>query len=469
MATNVEYILSLKDQFSKGVDDAKRSVDGLDNKISSLKGGMKNMFSGLAMGAGMAGFQMLTDAVVSFGQNAIKEFEEAQKISEELQRTLRTVGRESYFDGLIIESNDLAEAFKGLYDNDDIIVAQTKLINYGKVTREEISKLIPVIADLSAKEGIDLVQATESVINIMAGRGGNTLRQYGLSVKGTATEHDRLNLILGEFQQKLDGSVETYARSAQGIAQTNKVLLANIEENFGQSFANIKMKVMPVITSLLNGLNLLLASKSEYEKIRGQNIANQKGDQISGLLNAGENKYREARKKGLITEKQEREATIKYYNKKELDLVTSYNETQAQLKRTKDPAYNTDNVNIGKLNDNLAEYGNQLEIVRKKRTLYVDSIRPDINKVVNPAGDTAETPTKNLASTSKKNAPIARTNVTRSQATGSKAITINVSIKDLIGTNNMNITNVKEGANKLQDMVVSALTGAINDFQLIAE
>jgi hypothetical protein len=33
----------------------------------------------------------------------------------------------------------------------------------------------------------------------------------------------------------------------------------------------------------------------------------------------------------------------------------------------------------------------------------------------------------------------------------------------------MNITNVKEGANKLQDMVVSALTGAINDFQLIAE
>jgi hypothetical protein len=303
----------------------------------------------------------------------------------------------------------------------------------------------------------------------MAGRGGNTLRQYGLSVKGTATEHDRLNLILGEFQNKLNGSIETYAKTAQGIAQTNKVLLANIEENFGQSFANIKMKVMPVITTLLNGLNLLLASKSEYEKIRGQNIANQKGDQISGLLNAGENKYREARKKGLITEKQEREATIKYYNKKELDLVTSYNETQAQLKRTKDPAYNTDNVNIGKLNDNLAEYGNQLEIVRKKRTLYVDSIRPDINKVVNPAGATAETPTKNLASTSKKNAPIARTNVTRSQATGSKAITINVSIKDLIGTNNMNITNVKEGANKLQDMVVSALTGAINDFQLIAE
>jgi cation transport ATPase len=60
-------------------------------------------------------------------------------------------------------------------------------------------------------------------------------------------------------------------------------------------------------------------------------------------------------------------------------------------------------------------------------------------------------------------------NTTRSQATGSKAITINVSIKDLIGVNNMNITNVKDGINKLQDMVVGALTGAVNDFQLIAE
>jgi hypothetical protein len=228
---------------------------------------------------------------------------------------------------------------------------------------------------------------------------------------------------------------------------------------------------MPFITDLLNGMNLLLASKSEYEKIRGQNIANQKGDQISGLLNVTENRYRDARKKGLITEKQEREATIKYYNKKELDLVTSYNNTQAQLKKTKDPAFNSDNVNIGQLNDNLAEYGNQLDIVRKKRTLYVDSVKSDINKAFNPnAGvETVGVPKATLGSTPKANTRAIGSNVSRSQATGSKAITINVSIKDLIGVNNMNITNVKDSMNKLQDMVVGALTGAVNDFQLIVE
>jgi hypothetical protein len=473
MATNVEYVLSLKDQFSSKIDNANKSVNKLESNVSSLKGGMKSMLSGFAMGVGIGAFEALSEAVVSFGQNAIKEFEEATRISNELQRTLKTVGRESYYDSLINESNDLAKTFKNLFDNDDIVVAQTKLINYGKLTRSEMSALIPIIADLSAKEGIDLAQATESVINIMAGRGGATLRQYGLTVKGTSTEHERLNLILGDFQNKLKGSVETYALSAQGIQQTNKVLLANIEENFGQSFANIKMKVLPVITSLLNGMNLLLASKSEYEKIRGGIIANQKGDQITGLLNISEKRYSDARKKGLITEKQEREATIKYYNQKELDLVNSYNRDQATLKKATDPAFNSDNINVKELSDNLAEYGNQLDIVRKRRTSYVETTKKDFSTAFNPNADAGAglvTPpaTKTALSKTPKNSAIS-SNTSRSQATGSKAVTINVSIKDLIGVNNMNITNVKDGANKIKDMVVSALTGAVNDFQIIAE
>lgn len=467
MSTNVEYILSLKDQFSNKLDNANKSVNKLESNIGSLKSGMGSLMNGLAMGAGIGIFESLSSAVISFGTNAIREFEEASKISNELQRTLQTVGRQTYFDSLINEANDLATSFHNLYDNDEIITAQTKLINYGKITRGEISKLLPVIADLSAKEGIDLAQATEKVIDIMAGRGGITLRQYGLSVKGVGTEHDRLNLILGEFQNKLKGSADTYAETAQGIEQTNKVLMANIEENFGKSFSNIKMKVLPIITDLLNGMNTLLASTKEMQNIRGQNIATQKGDQISGLLNASEKRYSDARKKGLITEKQEREATIKYYNKTELDLVNNYNRTLAEQKKATDPAYNSDNINIGKLADNLAEYGNQLEIVKKRRIAYIESGKSDLNKVFNPNGESGLVPpptTSTMANSSKTKAM--SNNTSRSQATGSKSVTINVSIKDLIGTNNMNITNVKEGMNKLQDIMVTTLTNVLNDSQL---
>ena len=57
----------------------------------------------------------------------------------------------------------------------------------------------------------------------------------------------------------------------------------------------------------------------------------------------------------------------------------------------------------------------------------------------------------------------------KTKATGSKSVTINVSIKDLIGTQNINTTNIKEGGAKIRDMIVQVLTGAVNDFQVVAE
>jgi hypothetical protein len=57
----------------------------------------------------------------------------------------------------------------------------------------------------------------------------------------------------------------------------------------------------------------------------------------------------------------------------------------------------------------------------------------------------------------------------KTKASGSKSVTINVSIKDLIGIQNINTTNLKEGAGKIRDLVVSVLTGAVNDFQVVAD
>ena len=57
----------------------------------------------------------------------------------------------------------------------------------------------------------------------------------------------------------------------------------------------------------------------------------------------------------------------------------------------------------------------------------------------------------------------------KSVAQGTKVTTINVSIKDLIGEYNMNVTNVREGSEKVKQMVVDALMGAVNDFQLIVQ
>jgi hypothetical protein len=57
---------------------------------------------------------------------------------------------------------------------------------------------------------------------------------------------------------------------------------------------------------------------------------------------------------------------------------------------------------------------------------------------------------------------------TKTSAVGSKSVTINVQINDMIKEFNINTTNVTEGANKLKQIITQALTGAVNDFQITA-
>lgn len=56
----------------------------------------------------------------------------------------------------------------------------------------------------------------------------------------------------------------------------------------------------------------------------------------------------------------------------------------------------------------------------------------------------------------------------KNKANGSKSVTINVTIQKL-GETHISVTNMKDGSKKLHDAVTEALTGAVNDFQIVAE
>jgi hypothetical protein len=53
-------------------------------------------------------------------------------------------------------------------------------------------------------------------------------------------------------------------------------------------------------------------------------------------------------------------------------------------------------------------------------------------------------------------------------ATGTKSVTINISIGKLIETFKVQTTNMGEGAGKIKEKVAETLLGAINDSQIVA-
>jgi hypothetical protein len=57
----------------------------------------------------------------------------------------------------------------------------------------------------------------------------------------------------------------------------------------------------------------------------------------------------------------------------------------------------------------------------------------------------------------------------KTKATGNKNITINVAIKDLIGSFTTNVTNLKESNDQLRRLVIETLASGVNDFQVVAD
>lgn len=85
---------------------------------------------------------------------------------------------------------------------------------------------------------------------------------------------------------------------------------------------------------------------------------------------------------------------------------------------------------------------------RKKEKFLLGMKRPPIKSAI---GDAASKPGKGS---------------TRTEAQGSKVLTINVSVNNLVKEFTVQTTNIKEGANKLQEIVTNALKNALNDSQI---
>lgn len=246
-------------QATKGLLQQLHTVENqlgvLSTKAQSLPskfGGIgQALMGGLGLGAGAFGAEALVSGVVGFVGGAIDEILEAEKATRNLELALEAIGKKNYLEGLLTEATELSQKFNNLYDNDEIAQAQTEFVKYGKVTRQELKQLTEVSIELASKLGIDVVTASNKVIDILAGRGSSTLRDFGLSTKDAKTETERMNLVLVDLANKVKGASIAYANSAEGMRKQNELLVANAKENIGA-------KLLPIYEGFLKGLGDLL-------------------------------------------------------------------------------------------------------------------------------------------------------------------------------------------------------------------
>jgi hypothetical protein len=259
------------------VENQMTAVSGKAQTMGNKLGGLgMSIVGGLGVGFGVgAAVSFLSDSF----NTAIAEYENAEKQARLLQGTLKSLGNEQYFDGLMLEATKLSETFKYL-DNDDIISAQQQLLTYGKVTREEISSLLPIIINFSARTGQDIPAATSLIIGALEGQ-GKALKQYGISMKDAETFTERLALVQDVLGSKVEGAAEDFMNSSAGIKAAAEQQKADILESYGEAVSKIEMFFKTGIAGLYQFIkdmtttnDELLKDELEKSKIETESWAN---------------------------------------------------------------------------------------------------------------------------------------------------------------------------------------------------
>jgi len=185
MGEKVEYILSLKDLFSPGINRATRATDELDKKVNGLAGSLGGKFAGAFAALGVAGFGMdvvNTTAKMEGMRNAINfasggaqegaksmaflraeanrlglEQESAEEGFKTFAGVLRGTGitadnARKYFSGV---SEGVAAMNLSGEDEKGVFLALGQIMSKGKVQAEElrgqIGERIPGAFDIAAK------------------------------------------------------------------------------------------------------------------------------------------------------------------------------------------------------------------------------------------------------------------------------------------------------------------------------
>lgn len=253
-----------------GIEKAMRGLNAQAKDLPSKLGGLtsslggvgKSIMAGFGLSVGQFGLEGITSAIKDFVDSSNQEFIDAENTALRLKNTLSGLGKENYFDDLTAEADNLAKHI-GYIDNDDIVSAQEKLLTFGKVTKDEMSKLLPIIVDLAARMGTDVPQATETMINILEGRGGQTLRHLGLNIKEANTTTERLGVVFEELGPKIAGSADVVKNSSEGMQRVLDQDIKNLQESIGSSTIELRNFFLGVYKDFLISIKTLSQNEEE--------------------------------------------------------------------------------------------------------------------------------------------------------------------------------------------------------------
>jgi hypothetical protein len=227
-----------------------RATDQAITKSGSLTGKLQGVGKGMVVGAGIAGFNLLTSAI-DLGISKLGEAAAAFRADETSQKLLAQALQNNIanWDGNTagVEAYATAQAKLGFAD-DEVRTSIGTLIG---VTHDltEAQKLNSLAQDLARAKGISLEQATDAVSKAAQGN-GRALKSLGIDIAGATNAAGFLDAI----QRNVTGSAETWAATNEGKLAVSNVAVGEAMEKVGKIVNDVGQVAAPILAEALTVL-----------------------------------------------------------------------------------------------------------------------------------------------------------------------------------------------------------------------
>jgi hypothetical protein len=273
--------LELKDQFSKGLKTAERSLGSFEGRLGKIgplaAQGAKTAVANLAKIGVVAGAGI--GLMVKQGLSSLQELESA---TTSAQAALEQMGLAGQVTGQQIATwaNEIEASIGAAFDDKEIIAASTTLIRFGKVTSDNLRPALVVMTDLATKTG-----SVESAASLLAkaladpDKAAGKLARSGVVL--TKAQQDQIKAMtkagkVAEAQafilSELEKSTKGAAAASQGPYKRALSVLADVTEDAQRALAE---GFLPVLERVAKLLSQKLADPKVIAGIRsfGQSLA----------------------------------------------------------------------------------------------------------------------------------------------------------------------------------------------------
>lgn len=260
MAKNINVLLSLKDQFTKPLQNATKNTKAMDrhlqkasNKVKAFGNATKEAMKKAAKYTAI-GFGALTAATGVFLKQSIDAAKEKLKADKLLEANLKRTNNYS-----IDRINSLKDEAGALQDlgviGDDVIVAGAGQLAMYKLSHDQIKKTMPILSDMVAKEkGFNATQEDSIAMADAIGKAldGKTkgLLKYGVQltkaeekVFKTMKAEKRLDFITNKLNKSIGGT-------NKALRETDEGKIVSAQGAFGDMQAEVGKKLMPYLGKL---------------------------------------------------------------------------------------------------------------------------------------------------------------------------------------------------------------------------